>query len=90
MPRIRRVDTNQPEIVAWLRRAGASVAITSSLGQGFPDIVIGWRGFTLLAEIKSGDEPLTPDEAAWHAAWLGQVAVLRSPSDAQRLLREWS
>lgn len=38
-----RTDSNQHVIVDVLRRAGRSVAITSSLGHGFPDIVVGWH-----------------------------------------------
>lgn len=44
MHRRARVDANQTAIVDVLRRAGRSVAITSSLGHGFPDVVVGWRG----------------------------------------------
>lgn len=37
-----RSDTNQPDVVKELRKVmGASVAITSGAGSGFPDLVVG-------------------------------------------------
>lgn len=44
MYRAARTDANQSPIVEILRRTGRSVAITSALGNGFPDLVVGWRG----------------------------------------------
>lgn len=44
MYRAHRTDVNQAPLVDCLRRAGRTVAITSALGNGFPDIVVGWRG----------------------------------------------
>ena len=62
-----RTDANQPQVVKALRDAGATVAITSMVGDGFPDLVVGFRGETLLIEVKDGSKPkseqaLTPDE----------------------------
>lgn len=67
--RAARVDANQPSIVEALRAAGVRVAITSSLGDGFPDVVA-YRpatGLLRMLEIKDGAKPpsqrkLTPDE----------------------------
>lgn len=44
----KRVDRNQPEIVEALRKAGASVGHTHGVGQGFPDVVVGVNGLTLV------------------------------------------
>lgn len=38
--RAARVDANQTKVVEHLRKAGLSVAITSALGNGFPDLVV--------------------------------------------------
>ena len=38
-----RKDANQTQIVDALRGVGATVAITSMLGHGFPDLVVGYR-----------------------------------------------
>lgn len=37
-------DANQTEIVTALRKLGFSVAITSSMGDGFPDLVVAGSG----------------------------------------------
>jgi hypothetical protein len=49
------------------------------------------RGTNLLIEIKDGQKvpsarKLTPDEAAWHQSWRGQVAIVESVDDALRLV----
>ena len=80
-----RVDENQQEIVAAFRRCGASVQHLHEVGQGCPDILVGLRGCNLLVEIKNGDAPLNPVERDWHAAWRGQVAIVRSVEEAVKL-----
>jgi len=77
-----RVDTVQPAIVKALRDMGASVAITSSVGSGFPDLVVGWRGHNTLLECKTGNAKLTGDEAAFQMKWAGQLTVVRTPEEA--------
>ena len=82
MRRAARIDANQPEIVDALRAIGATVAITSGLGDGFPDLVVGYGLTTLLMEVKDGKRPpsdrqLTPDQLKWHGSWAGgPVAVV--------------
>lgn len=83
------MDANQGDIVRALRAAGASVAITSSLGDGFPDLVAGLRGRNVLLEVKDGSKPpsarrLTPDEEAFHRAWRGEVVVVETAEQAIR------
>ena len=82
----KRVDRNQREIVAALRVMGASVQDLHNIGQGCPDLVIGFQGVTLLAEVKNGKAGLTPDEQAWHTAWRGQVVIVRTLDDVAALL----
>lgn len=48
----KRVDRNQPEIVEALREAGASVGHTHAVGQGFPDVVVGVQGLTLVGNFS--------------------------------------
>lgn len=89
---IARIDDNQAEIVGVLREAGARVFCTHQLGQGFPDLLVGWQGVLMLLEIKDGDKPpskrkLTPDEQAFFAAWAGYpVHVVENPLQALVLL----
>lgn len=85
--RAAKVDANQTEIVAALRRVGASVQILSSVGQGCPDIICGIGGRNYFLEIKDGKKPpsaqkLTIDQFEWHGSWKGQVAVVNSVKQA--------
>lgn len=57
-----RIDANQSEIVAALRACGCTVAITSDVGGGFPDLVVGYQGRNFLLEIKTPGGKLTPDQ----------------------------
>lgn len=89
----KRTDANQTAIVSAFRKLGATVAITSALGRGFPDLVVGYRRRNFLVEIKDGTKPpsaqkLTPDEAAWHEKWRGQITIIRSVDDVLTLLNE--
>lgn len=78
--RARKIDSNQNLIVKQLRLLGYSVYITSSVGKGFPDLVIGKRDKNYLVELKDGSKPpsarkLTDDEAKFIEGWQGAVIV---------------
>ncbi len=87
-----RVDSNQKEIVSALRGIGCSVAVTSSAGDGFPDLVVGRTNLhgvkqNFLLEIKDGKKPpskrrLEPKQIKLHSSWQGQIAVVTSVSEA--------
>ena len=88
-------DVKQPEIVAALRKAGASVCITSKFGKGFPDLIAGYNGANYLIEVKSDKKvshrskgKLTPDQEDWHGAWRGQIAVVESAEEALALIAD--
>lgn len=87
-----RVDSNQGEIVRALRQAGASVQCLHTIGRGTPDLLVGFRGFNFLLEIKDGSKPpsarrLTPDEERWHLEWQGQVTIVGSIDEAIKLIK---
>ena len=91
MRRAARTDANQAEIVKALRAIGASVHDTSAVGQGFPDLVAGFRGRNWLIECKDGRKPpsarkLTPDQIEFKAAWRGHWAVVNSPEEALEIV----
>ncbi len=89
MRRAAKVDLIQRATVKALRDIGASVRVTSQVGQGFPDLVCGYRGKTFLLELKTGNEGLTVDEKEFHASWGGHYAIVRSPEEAQTaIIRE--
>ena len=92
MRRAAKIDDNQNDIVKKLRCIpGVSVHITSSLGKGFPDIVVGHRGRSHLIEIKDGAKvpskrKLTPDEQEFKDKWTGCYFVANSFDDIIKYL----
>lgn len=70
----RRVDKNQSEIFDAFRKMGCSVLDASKVGQGFPDAVIGYRGMTVLVEIKSSEkEKFTEPQIRFMESWKGST-----------------
>lgn len=85
--RAKRTDANQQHIVKALRKIGFSVFITSMVGQGFGDIVVGVHGRNFLFEVKDGDkhasqQRLTNAENLFHLTWKGQIDIITCPQDA--------
>lgn len=91
MRRAARIDANQVAVVAALRAAGASVQPLATVGDGCPDLLVGFRGVNLLMECKDGrktpgNRPLTDPQKEWLAAWRGRVVVVLSADEAVRAL----
>jgi len=95
----RRVDDNQSDIVRQIRVIGGNrvtVYVTSSVGKGFPDIVVGCKHKdgtrrNYLFEIKDGNKQpsarrLTPDEKMFFDAWAGQVSVIYTADEALEIM----
>ena len=83
MRRAAAVDRNQAEIVAALRKVGATVQPLHATGQGCPDLLAGFQGANFLLEVKDWTKPpskraLTPDQVEWHGGWKGQVAIVET------------
>lgn len=94
MSRAKKVDANQPELVELFRELGARVAITSSAGDGFPDLVVQYRHpynididkygvETYLVEIKDGSKPpskrkLTAEQEEFHAIFICHIVECRA------------
>ena len=77
MPRrAARVDKNQTRVTEELRGCGLSVALTHTVGSGFPDMVVGATNINYLVELKSSrNATLTDDEDNFHNKWPGQLAI---------------
>ena len=92
MRRAAKTDANQDQVVEALRVAGATVQSLAAVGQGVPDLLVGFQGKTLLMEVKDGRKPpsarrLTEDQLKWHGAWRGgPVAIVDGPDAALRML----
>lgn len=81
-----RVDKLQSEIVLGLRMAGVKVAITSNIGNGFPDLLVKFRGTLYLMEIKSKGGKLTQDEKDFFSEWQDVTTVIYSLDDALKVV----
>lgn len=92
MRRAARVDANQDQIVSALRACGATVRVVTQ-GDGLPDLLVGYRGYTILMEVKDGRKPpsarrLTEEEEKFFANWTGGVlAIVNSVDEALELLK---
>ncbi|MCK5307191.1 MAG: hypothetical protein KAJ73_01135 [Zetaproteobacteria bacterium] len=82
----KRVDSNQAQVVADLRKCGASVLLLHEVGHGCPDILVGFRGVNYLIEIKHGDGKLNPGQIVWHTLWRGQVTTAFNAEEAMRII----
>ena len=92
MRRAAKVDANHTQVVMALQAAGATVQSLAAVGQGVPDLLVGFQGKTLLMEVKDGQKPpshrrLTEQQITWHGAWRGgPIAVVDGVEAALRAL----
>jgi hypothetical protein len=89
MRRAAKTDTTQAPIIAMLRANGMTVKDCSAVGQGFPDLMVGFRGGWFAIETKSDprishrvSEPLTAAQRVFHTTWAGDIGVVQSPEEA--------
>lgn len=86
MRRAARTDMNQPAIVGAFRDMGASVLPLHRVGEGCPDLLVGWRGADFLVEVKNGSK-LTDPQKRFHAEWRGRpVSIVTSVDDVLRIM----
>lgn len=76
-----------------LRGAGATVRIVTQ-GDGIPDLLVGYNGFSILMEVKDGKKPpsrrqLTEAEQKFFDEWAGGLLVIvYSAQDALDTLKK--
>jgi hypothetical protein len=84
-----RTDNNQAEIVRILKAVGATVADTSIVGGGFPDLVVGYCKRAYLIEIKNPDAhgKLRASQIIFQDKWKGpDVHVVETIEEALRVI----
>lgn len=91
MPYARKVDANHTAIVRALKAVGASVQSLAMVGNGCPDLLVGFRGQNFALEVKDGEKSpsrrvLTPDEEDWHSEWRGSVVTVHTVDEALRTI----
>jgi hypothetical protein len=82
MRRAARVDTNQAAIVKALRKIGAVVTHTHTLGRGVADIFVSYGQQWFCLELKSKGGKLTRDEKKWCGIQRAPVYIVFSPEEA--------
>ena len=84
-----KIDANQPDIVAALRKAGVSVLSLASVGDGCPDLLCSYLGRLTLLEVKTPGEKLRPSQVDWVAKWdpHAPVFVVETVDDALLVTR---
>ena len=91
MRRAARRDANEGDIIKAMREAGAYVKVIND--EGLFDLLVSYRGKTLLIEIKDGSRPpsarrLTDAEQKFHDEWPGSdLYIVNSVEEALALLR---
>lgn len=82
-----RQDGNTRELDGALRRLGASFQDTSTVGGGFPDRVVGYRGRTVLVEYKTDTGRIEPSQRDFALGWRGApVYIVRTIEDICSML----
>lgn len=81
--RARRVDKNQPAVVERLREIGCKVYLIEEP----VDLLVGYRGKTVLLEVKTPDGLLTKQQAEFVQTWPGGAHhIVRDPEEAVNLV----
>ena len=91
MRRAARRDANERRVIDALRACGAYVKQIND--EGLADLLIFYRGYTLIFEVKDGDKPpsaraLTPAEQKFHDEWPGEnLFIVTSEHEALDILK---
>jgi hypothetical protein len=91
MRRAARRDANEGDIIKAMRAEGAYVKVIND--EGLFDLLVSYRGETLLIECKDGAKPpsarrLTDAEQKFHDEWPGSdLYIVNSVEEAIALLR---
>lgn len=78
-------DANEPEIVAALKAKGAIVWRIN--GKGVPDLLVGYKSVTILAEVKTAKGKFKPAQEVFFGTWSGgKACVIKTVEEALALL----
>lgn len=84
----KRVDANQNQIIHTFIALGASVLNLSTVGRGCPDLLIGYRGKSVLVEVKALKGTFTDPQIKFMKEWRGgPVSRIDSVDAAIRLIK---
>lgn len=84
----KRRDKNHNQIKQALTKIGCSVFDTADVGKGFPDLIVGIRGYIFIVEIKNkdnwyGKKGLSKTQIEFAETWRGSEPIsATTPEDA--------
>lgn len=78
MRRAARIDANQHELVQALKKIGAKCFYIKEP----VDLVVGFRGRSILLEVKRPGKPMTEAQKGFIATWPGEVHVCYTIDEA--------
>jgi Holliday junction resolvase len=82
-----RLDETHRSVRNALTSLGCSVVSTTSMGSGFPDMVVGLMGETHLVEVKTRTGKLRESQVKFSVGWRGcPIWILRSAEDAMTMV----
>lgn len=82
-----KVDAVQKEIVEACKKIGASVISLAPIGEGCPDLLVGFRGKNFLFECKTTQKAtLTTDQEILHKTFQGKIFVVHSIIEVLNIL----
>ena len=79
--RVKRVDNNQSEIIEQAKKLGISAQSLHTIGSGCGDVLFGYAGINIFAEIKDGKNDLNNMQVNYHNSWNGQICTIRNIDD---------
>lgn len=81
-------DTSEGSIILALLKCGFSVQRISE--SSAPDLVLGKDGICRFCEVKTGNQPLRPSQAAWWRTWRGgSLLLIRDVEEAGIVAEHW-
>ena len=81
MRRASRTDSNHAAIVEAYEAHGCTVLSLARMGDGCPDLLVGYRGRLALVEVKAARGRLRPAQEDFQRRW--PVRVVRTVDDVQ-------
>lgn len=67
---------------------GVSVLILSQVGNGAPDLLLGFRGKNYLVEIKSKNGKLRQDQKEFIDEWRGQATMAKTLDQVRKVIND--
>jgi len=75
-------DAIHDDVIGWYEELFCSVIDLHTIGGGKPDLLIGCAGCDELAEVKSDEGHLQPNQVTFAKTWRGhKVTIVRSRAD---------